>query len=83
MHKIEETLPVTRWGSSDSSKTLTLTDLEFTDNDRIYMTVNGLFDVRIVRTDEGIVIDVFSNLEEGDPIATTYAYDIEAKPVDF
>jgi len=57
-----------------------LTKVEYTDVDRVYLAINELFDVRIIRTDEGIVIDVFpySELVEVDePVATTYAFDQE------
>ena len=59
------------------AKELQIHDLEFTDKDRIYLGVNHLFDVKIVRTDEGIVIDVYPYGVDSDPIATTYAYDNE------
>lgn len=53
-----------------------------TEDDRAWMLVNDIFDVRIIRTDEGIVIDVFKYTGPDDvhfdPIATTYAFDAEA-----
>ena len=46
--------------------------------DRVYVLVDGLFDVKIVRTDEGIVVDVYP--KEGiEPIASTYAFDSDAE----
>lgn len=54
--------------------------LEQTDEDRIYLGV-GKFDIRIVHTDEGIVVDIFpydEGVALGDPIATTYAFDSDA-----
>lgn len=53
--------------------------MEQTDEDRIYLGV-GKFDIRIVHTDEGIVVDIFpyeEGVTQGDPIATTYAFDSE------
>ena len=59
-------------------------DWEYTEDDRVYINVNDLFDVCLIKTDEGLVIDVFArsadNLEPyGEPIATTYCYDAEAR----
>lgn len=57
-----------------------LASIEQTDEDRVYMRV-GMFDVRLVHTDEGIVVDVYPFAEfvrTGEPIATTYAYDADA-----
>ena len=48
------------------------------DCDRMYMRVNELFDVRLVKTDEGIVVDIFTWESTGDPLASTYAFDQEA-----
>lgn len=57
---------------------LKISDIEHTDEDRVYIRVNDIFDVKIVKTDEGIVIDVFPFGSIGEPIATTYAFDSEA-----
>lgn len=58
-----------------------VTDIEY-DDDRMWFAVNDLFDIRVIKTDEGIVVDVFSkHLDVNhDAIATTYAYDQEALP---
>lgn len=57
---------------------LILGSMEHTDEDRVYIQVNKHFDVRIIKTDEGIVIDVFRYDGTGEPIATTYAWDSDA-----
>lgn len=72
-------VPVNRWVNRDDSR-IELTKIEYMDTDCVYLSVNELFDVRIIRTDEGIVIDVypFDELVEVDgPVATTYAFDSE------
>jgi len=48
------------------------------DEDRAYMRVNDIFDVRLIKTDEGLVVDIFPYGSIGDTIATTYAFDNEA-----
>jgi len=51
------------------------------DDDRVWIRINDLFDVKLVKTDEGLLADIFavSQMEElADPIATTYAFDAEA-----
>lgn len=55
---------------------INIKDIEYTDTDRVYIEVNDIFDVRIVRTDEGIVIDVFS-INSDTSVASTYVYDNE------
>ena len=48
--------------------------------DRQWIKVDDLFDVQIIRTDEGIVIDVYDANDEGytgGTIATTYAFENE------
>jgi len=57
---------------------LEISKIEHTDDDRVYICVNEIFDVKIVKTDEGIVVDIYPWGSTGDPIATTYAYDNEA-----
>ena len=62
------------------SNQLSITDVMRTATDRVYMKVNKLFDIQINKTDEGIVIDVFScNPEDNadECIASTYAFDQE------
>ena len=71
------------WIVSENAPNLMLKNIEYMDADRVYINVNDIFDVKIVRTDEGIVIDVFPAPKlihhSGDePIATTDAYDNEA-----
>ena len=59
---------------------LAITDVMRTAEDRIYLTVNGVFDLQIDKTDEGIVVNIFSMHPEHDadePIASTYAFDHE------
>lgn len=57
---------------------LKVKDIKF-DNDRCYVNVNGIFSVHIIKTDEGIVLDVYPATGELDePIVTTYAFDNEA-----
>jgi hypothetical protein len=76
-------LPVTFWVDPKDVK-LTLNNIEFMDDDRVYLSVNNLFEVRIVRTDEGIVIDVFpsdDSVQFDEPVATTYAYDNEVTSI--
>jgi hypothetical protein len=78
----EENLLVKRWVKPSDSR-IELSNVEYMDNDRIYITINDLFDVRIVRTDEGIVLDVYPSDESvvvDEPVATTYAFDFEVKP---
>ena len=43
-------------------------------SDRVYVLVDGKFDVAIIRTDEGVVVDVYPK-DGFDTIATTYAFD--------
>jgi hypothetical protein len=47
--------------------------------DRAYVMVDGKFDVKIIRTDEGVVVDVYPR-HGIDVIASTYAFDIDAEP---
>ncbi len=45
-------------------------------NDRVYVMVDGKFDVAIIRTDDGVVVDICP--KDGlEPIATTSAYDAD------
>lgn len=59
--------------------------LEKTDDDRVYLKF-GPFDVRLVHTDEGMVVDIFPWREKdstdpvGDAIATTYAFESDCDP---
>lgn len=60
--------------------------LEQTDEDRVYFRV-GKFDIKVVHTDEGIVLDVFPWVEKdgasytGECLASTYAFDSDADEV--
>lgn len=81
-HKITETMEVVRWGASGGcGNTLTVDGLEYIDEDRVYIRVNEHFEVRIVKTDEGIVVDIFAvkgNDAFSDALGSTYAFDAEA-----
>jgi len=46
--------------------------------DRVYVLVDRLFDVTIIRTDKGIVVDVYA-ADGAEPIASTYAFDSDAR----
>lgn len=61
----------------DPEPTIRVRDVEYTDHDRVYMIVNDIFDVKLVRTPEGLVVDIFPVGVDCDPIASTYAYDNE------
>jgi len=43
-------------------------------SDRVYVLVDGKFDIAIIRTDEGVVVDVHPK-DEFETVATTYAFD--------
>jgi hypothetical protein len=45
-------------------------------NDRVYVMVHGKFDVAIIRTDDGVVVDVYPK-DGFETIATTYAFDAD------
>jgi hypothetical protein len=45
-------------------------------NDRVYVMVDGKFDVAIIRTDDGVVVDVYPK-DGFETIATTSAYDAD------
>lgn len=57
-------------------------DCEMTPNARsVWIGVKD-FSIYIVRTDEGVVVDIFARGREGDgSLASTYAFDQEAKEV--
>jgi len=48
------------------------------DSDRVYVLVDGKFDVAIIRTDEGVVVDVFPK-DGFETVATTYAFDSDVE----
>ncbi len=45
-------------------------------NDRVYVMVDGKFDVAIIRTDDGVVVDVYPK-DGFETIATTFAFDAD------
>ena len=45
-------------------------------NDRVYVMVDGKFDVAIIRTDEGVVVEVYPK-DGFETIATTSVYDAD------
>lgn len=45
-------------------------------NDRVYVMVDGKFDVAIIRTDDGVVVEVYPK-DEFEAIATTSAYEAD------
>jgi hypothetical protein len=47
--------------------------------DRVYVLVDGKFDVAIIRTDEGVVVDVYPK-DGFETIATSYAFDSDVEP---
>jgi hypothetical protein len=47
-------------------------------NDRVYVMVDGTFDVAIIRTDEGVVVDVYPK-DGFETIATTHAFDSDVE----
>lgn len=49
------------------------------ETDRLYMQVNKIFDVQITKTEVGLQISVFPYGGIGDPIATCFAYDDDAR----
>jgi hypothetical protein len=48
-------------------------------SDRVYVLVDGKFDVAIIRTDEGVVVDIYPK-EEFEAVASTYAFDTDVEP---
>lgn len=50
------------------------------EDDRMYMRVNKIYDVRIVKTDDGIAIDVWSYGSMGDPAASIALFDADFQP---
>lgn len=66
----------------EGSKVTFNSGAETAESDRVYVRF-GLYDVTIIKTDEGIVVDVWpstpgiaAGLDE--PLATTYAFDSDA-----
>ena len=47
-------------------------------SDRVYVMVDGKFDVAIIRTDEGVVVDVYPK-DGFETVATTYALDSDVE----
>ena len=50
-------------------------------SDRVHVKVDGEFDVAIIRTDEGVVVDVYPK-DGSETIASTFAFDSEAEAPD-
>lgn len=75
MYPEREDISVSRWLPKANMR-LEIEDIEYTDVDRAYIRVEG-FDIRIIRTDEGIVVDIFDPNDSGDMLGSTYAYDNE------
>lgn len=48
------------------------------DTNRIYIAVDGKFDVVLIRTDEGLIVDVFP-FQELHSVASTYAFDSDVE----
>lgn len=46
------------------------------ESNRLYVMVDGKFDVRITRTDEGVVVDVYP-YDGFEPVASIYAFESE------
>ena len=61
-----------------SGNALVIDEIERTEEDRVYLRLNKHFDLKITKTDEGVVLDIFSWDSSGDSIASTYAFDQEA-----
>lgn len=59
---------------------LRVSNIEFTDEDIVYIRVNG-FDVKLVKTDDRLVVDVIDPdpCENGDSLATVFAYDADLR----
>lgn len=57
-YDLQRILEDASWDEGENK--LIITDVMRTASDRIYMTVNGMFDIQINKTDEGLVIDIFS-----------------------
>jgi hypothetical protein len=47
-------------------------------SDRVYVLVDGKFDVAIIRTNEGVVVDVYPK-DEFELVATTFAFDSDVE----
>lgn len=48
------------------------------DPNRMYVMVDDKFDVRLIRTDEGIVVDVYP-YDGFEPVASTYAFNSDVE----
>lgn len=59
---------------------LYLNEVERVDDDSMHIGVNDLFDVRLVKTDEGLVVDVYpAHSTDAEPCGSTYAFDDEVR----
>ena len=46
-----------------------------------WFTVKG-FSIRILSTDEGVVVDIYESGNEWEPLASTYAFDSDIKTIE-
>ena len=44
--------------------TFKYTPPEETNEDRVYLTIDDIFDISVLRTEEGLIIDVYDNNDE-------------------
>ena len=56
-------------------------DQDGSDDGHLYVDVDG-FTVVIIRTDEGLVVDIYPLHVVDEPLASTYAFHAEASPHD-
>lgn len=75
LRTILETADPDSWDMGE--KSLIITDVQRTAANRVYMRINGLFDLQINKTDEGVVLDLFA-IDGDESLASTYAFDDEA-----
>ena len=57
---------------------LRLGGFQRTDDDCVHVQLNDIFDLKIVKTDEGVVLDLLQILGADTPLATAFASDQEA-----
>ena len=67
---------ITFGGVMPDTNQLKLQSIDLQQPDRAHITVNN-FDVYLVKTDEGLVVDIFDPQNDDDTLATTYAFDYE------
>lgn len=79
LEPLKESLEVKRWVKPVNSR-IDVSDIEYMDADRVYITINDMFDLRVVRTDEGIVVDIYPSddaVQVDESLASTYVFDDE------